>query len=215
MTWNDFIDQESKKEYFKNLMNKVDEEYANFTCFPSRENIFKAFELTEMNEVKVVILGQDPYHEVNQAHGLAFSVLTEKLPPSLKNIYKEMSSDLGIMHSDDGDLTYLAKQGVMLLNTTLTVREGLANSHSKFGWQTFTDNAIKALDKIDSTIVFILWGNNARDKKKFITNKNHFVIESAHPSPLSANRGFFGTKPFSRTNEILKSHNLKEIEWVR
>ncbi len=214
MNWCDFILEESKKEYYKSLMKKVDDEYEKYTCFPKYENIFNAFNLTPLEETKVVILGQDPYHEINQAHGLAFSVLCDKLPPSLKNIYKEMYTDLGFRHSDNGNLTYLAGQGVLLLNTTLTVREGLANSHSKFGWQTFTDNAIKELDKVDKPMVFILWGNNAREKKQFITNKNHYVIESAHPSPLSANRGFFGTKPFSRTNEILKKNNLKEIDWL-
>ena len=214
MNWCDFISNESKKDYYINLINKVNEEYKNYTCFPKYENIFNAFNLTPINEVKVVILGQDPYHEINQAHGLAFSVLCDKLPPSLKNIYKEMYTDLGIKHTESGDLTYLAKQGVLLLNTTLTVREGMANSHARFGWQTFTDNAIKELDKIDTPIVFILWGNNAREKKQFITNKNHYVIESAHPSPLSASRGFFGTKPFSRTNEILEKHNMKTIDWL-
>lgn len=214
MNWRDFILEESKKEYYKSLMKKVDEEYEKYTCFPEYDNIFNAFNLTPLDETKVVILGQDPYHEINQAHGLAFSVLCDKLPPSLKNIYKEMYTDLGAKHNNNGDLTYLARQGVLLLNTTLTVREGMANSHSKFGWQTFTDNAIKELDKVNTPMVFILWGNNAREKKKFITNKNHYVIESAHPSPLSANRGFFGTKPFSRTNDILKKNNLKEIDWL-
>lgn len=214
MTWNDIFLIEENKEYYKNLTKLVDEEYENYTCFPKKDEIFEAFKLTPYENVKVVILGQDPYHEINQAHGLAFSVKCEKLPPSLKNIYKEMKNDLGINHSQNGDLTYLAKQGVMLLNTTLTVREGKANSHEKFGWTTFTDNVISFLNEHETPIVFILWGNNARDKKKLITNQKHLIIESAHPSPLSANRGFFGTKPFSKTNEFLKNNNLLEIDWI-
>lgn len=215
MDFNDFIKEEETKEYFRSLMAFVNNEYNNYTCFPLRENIYKALELTSLNDLKVVILGQDPYHEVGQAHGLAFSVLCEKLPPSLKNIYKEMSSDLGLSVNQDGNLEYLARQGVLLLNTTLTVREGKASSHFGKGWETFTDNIIKLINEKDSPVVFILWGNNARSKKNLITNTKHLVIESAHPSPLSAYHGFFGSKPFSKTNEFLRNNNLKEINWIK
>ncbi len=215
MDFNDFIKEEETKEYFRSLMSFVDNEYNNYTCFPLRENIYKALELTSLNNVKVVILGQDPYHEVGQAHGLAFSVLCEKLPPSLKNIYKEMSSDLEVSVNQDGNLEYLARQGVLLLNTTLTVREGKASSHFGKGWEIFTDNIIKLINEKDTPVVFILWGNNARSKKKLITNTKHLVIESAHPSPLSAYHGFFGSKPFSNTNEFLRNNNLKEINWIK
>jgi uracil-DNA glycosylase len=215
MEWIDFINEEKKKEYYQILKQKVDEEYKNYLCHPDYNNIFHAFSVTHLNDIKVVILGQDPYHEPNQAHGLAFSVLCDKLPPSLINIYKEMSSDLGININQDGNLDYLAKQGVLLLNTTLTVRMHEANSHSKFGWETFTDNVIKELDKNNNPIVFILWGSNARSKRKFITNPNHLIIESAHPSPLSSYRGFFGSKPFSRTNSFLREKGVEEIKWVK
>lgn len=210
-----FLNNEMKKEYFKILSDFVDREYENYTCYPSKDNIYKALLLTPFDKVKVVILGQDPYHEPNQAHGLAFSVLCDKLPPSLKNIYKEMKSDLGIDFDQDGNLEYLAKQGVLLLNTTLTVREGKALSHYGKGWETFTDNIIKEIDKNNNPIVFILWGNNARSKKKLLTNPNHLIIESAHPSPLSAYHGFFGSKPFSKTNDFLKNNNLEEIKWIK
>ena len=215
MDWLNFIEEEKKKEYFNELKEKYEEEYKNYRCYPKYENIYKAFELTPFENVKVVILGQDPYHEENQAHGLAFSVLCDKLPPSLVNIYKEMETDLGVKIEQDGDLTYLARQGVLLLNTTLTVREHEANSHSSFGWNIFTDNVIKELDKSNNPMVFILWGKNAISKKKFLTNKNHLVLESAHPSPLSSYRGFFGSKPFSKTNEFLKSKNVGEIKWIK
>ncbi len=215
MNFDLFLNNEMKKEYFKSLSDFVDREYENYTCYPSKENIYNALLLTSFDKVKVVILGQDPYHEPNQAHGLAFSVLCDKLPPSLKNIYKEMKSDLGIDFNQDGNLEYLARQGVLLLNTTLTVRDGKALSHYGKGWETFTDNIIKEIDKCNNPIVFILWGNNARSKKKLLTNPNHLIIESAHPSPLSAYHGFFGSKPFSRTNEFLKDNNLEEIKWIK
>ena len=165
--------------------------------------------------MKVVILGQDPYHEINQAHGLAFSVLCEKLPPSLLNIYKEMESDLGVKVNQDGNLDYLAKQGVLLLNTSLTVREHQANSHSNKGWEIFTDNCIKLLNEQDRPIVFILWGRNAISKTKYLNNKKHLVLTSVHPSPLSAYGGFFGSKPFSKTNNFLKQNNIQEINWIK
>jgi len=215
MTWTEFILEEAKKDYFKELKKFVDNAYKTKTCFPKYEDIYNAFKLTEYDDVKVVILGQDPYHEINQAHGLSFSVLCEKLPPSLKNIYKEMASDLGTVVNQDGDLTYLAKQGVLLLNTTLTVESGKASSHFGKGWEIFTDNVIKELDKSDKPMVFILWGNNSRKKIEYITNPNHFVIESAHPSPLSAYHGFFGSRPFSKTNDFLISKNVSPINWIK
>ena len=213
MDWNDFLKKEKQKEYFKVLMDKVNEEYKNNICYPEYNNIFHAFEVTPLDKVKVVILGQDPYHEPNQAHGLAFSVLCEKIPPSLVNIYKEMESDLDIEINQDGNLDYLAKQGVLLLNTLLTVRKGEAFSHKKYGWETFTDNVIKYLNNLDQPIVFILWGSPSIKKKKLLDNPNHLVLESAHPSPLSSYRGFFGSKPFSKTNEFLESKGITPILW--
>ena len=213
MNWNEFLEKEKKQDYYIHLMEKVDEEYKNHICYPKYENIFHAFDVTNLDEIKVVILGQDPYHEPNQAHGLAFSVLCDKLPPSLVNIYKEMESDLNIKLNQNGNLDYLAKQGVLLLNTVLTVREHEAFSHKDFGWQTFTDHVISYLDTIDRPMVFILWGAPSQKKKKLLHNKNHLIIESAHPSPLSSYRGFFGSKPFSKTNDYLKENNLNEIKW--
>ncbi len=215
MDFETFLNKEMQKDYFKSLTTFVDEEYNKYVCYPLKENIYNALKLTPLDKVKVVILGQDPYHEPNQAHGLAFSVLCDKLPPSLKNIYKEMSSDLGALVKQDGNLEYLARQGVLLLNTTLTVREGQALSHYGKGWETLTDNIIKELNDSNNPIVFILWGNNARSKKKLLTNTNHYIIESAHPSPLSAYHGFFGSKPFSKTNEFLKNNNIEEIKWIK
>lgn len=215
MTWNDFINEENKKSYFQNLQIKLKEEYQNYICYPEYSKIYEAFRLTPLDEVKVVILGQDPYHEPNQAHGLAFSVLCEKLPPSLKNIYKEMASDLNCAVSQDGNLEYLARQGVLLLNATLSVREHLANSHKDLGWQTFTDNVLKYLATLDRPLVFILWGSYAQTKKNYITNPKHLVITSAHPSPLSAYRGFFGSRCFSRCNTFLISNDLNPIHWVK
>lgn len=214
MDWIEFINNEKKKDYYKELNKKLIEEYNNYVCYPNYSNIFYAFEKTKFSDVKVVILGQDPYHEPNQAHGLAFSVLNSKFPPSLRNIYKEIEDDIGIKFNPSGNLTYLANQGVFLLNTILTVRQGEAFSHKDIGWNIFTDNVIMELNKRETPIVFILWGAPAQKKKKLITNKNHFIIESNHPSPLSAYRGFFGSKPFSRTNEFLKSKNLGEINWI-
>jgi uracil-DNA glycosylase len=215
MSWNDFIIEEKKKDYYKKLEEKVEEAYKNSVCYPSYENIFNAFKLTSVEDLKVVILGQDPYHEPNQAHGLSFSVLCEKLPPSLVNIYKEIASDLGVEVKQDGNLDYLAKQGVLLLNTILTVEHGKALAHKSFGWEKFTDNVIKYINTLDKPIVYILWGSNAISKTKMITNPKHFVITSVHPSPLSSYRGFFGSKPFSKTNEFLKNNNIEEINWVK
>ena len=214
-TFKEFIEEESKKEYYIKLKEFVKSEYEKYTCFPPYKNIFHALTITPLNEVKVVILGQDPYHEVNQAHGLAFSVLCKKLPPSLLNIYKEMESDLKVKINQDGNLDYLAKQGVLLLNTSLTVREHMANSHSNKGWEIFTDNCIKLLNAQDRPIVFILWGRNAISKTKFLNNPKHLVLTSVHPSPLSAYNGFFGSKPFSKTNDFLKNNNVEPIKWIK
>ena len=214
-SFKELIAIESQKEYYQALKVSVIQEYNQYTCYPAYENIYRALSLTPLEKVKVVILGQDPYHEPNQAHGLAFSVLCEKLPPSLVNIYKEMASDLNVEVNQDGNLEYLARQGVLLLNTSLTVREHQANSHSKFGWQEFTDNCIKLINEQDRPIVFILWCNNAISKKKFLNNPKHLVLTSVHPSPLSAYGGFFGSKPFSKTNTFLVNNGIKPIDWVK
>lgn len=214
MGWNEFILNEQKKDYYKHLDECVKNAYQATVCYPAYENIFKAFELTPVEKLKVVILGQDPYHEPEQAHGLAFSVLCKKNPPSLVNIYKEMESDLGVKLNQDGNLEYLAKEGVLLLNTILTVEKGKALAHKSFGWEIFTDNVIKYVNTLDQPIAYILWGANAISKKKMITNPKHFVFTSPHPSPLSSYRGFFGSKPFSTVNNFLKLNNIKPINWV-
>ena len=215
MSWKTFLDQERKLDYYKELKNKIDYEYQHYTCFPQYNLLYNALKMTKMEDVKVVILGQDPYHEPNQAHGLAFSVLCEKLPPSLKNIYQEMQNDLGVEVKQDGNLEYLAKQGVLLLNTVLSVRLGEAYSHSNMGWEILTYHIISKLNSLDQPIVFILWGSHAQKKKALLNNSKHFIIESAHPSPLSAYRGFFGSKPFSKTNNFLMSCGLQPIKWVK
>lgn len=214
MTWDDFIKNESEKEYYIKLMEFVNLEYENHKCHPNYEDIFNAYNLTPLDDVKVVILGQDPYINENEAHGLAFSVLTKTLPPSLKNIYKEMEDDLGYKVKKNGDLTYLAYEGVFLLNTILTVRHKEPLSHKKMGWEEFTDNTIKELDKQDRPMVFILWGNDARKKKELLTNPKHLIIESSHPSPLGASKSFFGSHPFSRANDFLQKNNVKPIKWA-
>lgn len=205
------LDEEFKKDYYIQLNNFLEKEYKNKTIYPKKEDIFNAFKYFNFEDLKVVILGQDPYHEEGQAMGLSFSVPNDiKRPPSLNNIFKELENDLNIKN-ENNDLTSWAKQGVLLLNTVLTVEQGLANSHKNKGWEIFTDNVIKYIDENKNNVVFILWGNNAREKKKII--KNNYIIESNHPSPLSACRGFFGSKPFSKTNEYLKSKNINEIIW--
>ncbi len=199
---------------FHNFMKIVDKEYDNKTIYPPKEDIFAALKNTSYKDVKVVIVGQDPYHGEGEAMGLSFSVHDGiKLPPSLKNIYKELEDDLGIKPSTSGDLTKWTKEGVLLLNATLTVVKDTPNSHSKIGWDKFTDYVIKKINAKDEPVVFILWGNFARSKKEFITNPKHLIIESAHPSPFSARSGFFGSHPFSRTNEFLKKNGIKEIDW--
>lgn len=212
-SWNDILKEEFNKPYFWDLLNKVNHEYRVKTIFPKYENIFNAFKLTPYENVKVVIIGQDPYHGFNEAHGLSFSVLDGvPRPPSLNNIYKELYNDLGIVRKTNS-LTNWAKEGVMLLNSILTVEKDKPLSHKDYGWTIFTDNVIKKLNEREDSIIFILWGSFARSKKEFITNKKHYIIESAHPSPLSASRGFIGSKPFSKTNNILKKLNKKEIDW--
>ena len=213
--WQDFFNIETKKNYYKDLRQFLIKEYRENVVYPKPEDIFNAFRLTPINETKVVIMGQDCYHEPNQAMGLSFSVPNgTKVPPSLINIYKEIASDIGVENLYiDGDLTKWAKQGVLLLNTCLTVREHQANSHSGKGWEILTDEAIKVLNENDNPKVFMLWGSNARSKKIFITNSEHLVLESAHPSPLSAYRGFFGCKHFSKANKFLEENNLEPIKW--
>ena len=212
--WDHFLSEEYKKEYFKNLMDYVKDEYKSKIIYPKQNEVFNAFRYTDFDNVKVVILGQDPYHGPNQAEGLSFSVSNEVLkPPSLKNIFKELESDLGIPFPEHNSLKPWAKQGVLLLNAVLTVEEHKPTSHKDKGWEIFTDDVIQLLNKRQEPVVFILWGAYARDKKKYITNPNHYIIESAHPSPFSARNGFFGSKPFSKTNEFLKKNGIKEIDW--
>lgn len=212
--WDNVLGDEFKKEYYLKIREFLKDEYRTQVIFPSMFDIFNALKYTSYKGTKVVILGQDPYHEVGQAHGLSFSVKKGvKIPPSLVNIYKELKSDIGVEIPNHGELTSWAMQGVLLLNATLTVRQGHANSHQNIGWSIFTDEVIKKLNKRTAPIVFILWGGNARSKKKYITNPNHLIIESAHPSPLSAYNGFFGSRPFSRANEFLSRHGIDGINW--
>ncbi len=212
--WDDILEKEFDKEYYQKLRTFLDKEYQNYTIYPKAKDLYNVLRFTPYQDVKVVILGQDPYHEPDQAFGLAFAVKKGvKLPPSLKNIYKEMENDLGIKTPNHGDLTSLAKQGVLLLNTVLTVREHQANSHANKGWEILTDEIIKKLNEKNTPVVFILWGNNARSKKKFIDQKKHLIIESAHPSPLSAHNGFFGSKPFSRANDFLIKSGMTPIDF--
>jgi len=212
--WDKFLSEEYKMDYFQTLMNFVKDEYKNKTIYPKQNEVFNAFRYTDFDNVKVVILGQDPYHGPNQAEGLSFSVSNEVLkPPSLKNIFKELESDLGIPFPEHNSLKPWAREGVLLLNAVLTVEQQKPTSHKEKGWEIFTDEIIKIINKKESPVVFILWGNYARNKKKLITNQNHYIIESPHPSPFSAYNGFFGSKPFSKTNNFLKKHNIKEINW--
>ena len=211
--WDIVLKDEIKKPYFRDLGVFVKNEYGKKIVFPEYKNIFNALRYTDYDEVKVVILGQDPYHGTGEAHGLSFSVQKGvKRPPSLDNIFKELYNDLHIKR-ENNDLTDWAKQGVFLLNSIMTVVKDTPLSHKGKGWEIFTDNLIKLLNKREKPIVFILWGSYARSKKELITNPNHYIIESVHPSPLSANRGFFGSKPFSKTNNFLVSHGIKPIKW--
>ena len=213
-SWDEILKDEFSGENYLKIREFLKDEYSHHVCYPSMYDIFNALKYTDYYAVKAVIIGQDPYHEEGQAHGLSFSVKKGvDIPPSLVNIYKELKSDLGISPAPHGCLESWAKQGVLLLNSVLTVRAHLANSHKNCGWQIFTDDIIKKLNERDTPIVFILWGANARSKKQYITNPIHYVIESAPPSPLSAYNGFFGSKPFSRTNEFLEKNGIAPIEW--
>lgn len=211
--WDNVLKDEYNKDYFKRLRSFLKKEYSTKICYPKKEEIFNALKYTNYEDVKVVILGQDPYHGENEAHGFCFSVRNAvRRPPSLNNILKELYDDLKIVRKEN-ELTSWAEQGVLLLNSVLTVVKDTPLSHRGIGWEEFTDSIIKKINEKDSTVVYILWGSYARSKKCLITNPKHYVIESAHPSPLSANKGFFGSKPFSKTNEILIKNNIKPINW--
>ena len=212
--WDNILKDEFNKDYFKKLMLTVRDEYNKKIIFPRKDEVFKAFRYTPYQNVKVVILGQDPYHGDGEAEGLSFSVPKNiKIPPSLINIYKELHNDLGITPPNHGNLSSWAKEGVLLLNSVLTVIKDHAASHEGLGWEIFTDNVIKLINEKDTPVVFILWGRFARSKKKLIDNPIHLVIESAHPSPLSAYNGFFNSHPFSRTNDYLISKGIRPINW--
>lgn len=215
MTWEDIVDLEKQKDYYKKLKEEIDKRYETTTVFPEKQNISKAFSLTKLDNLKVVILGQDPYHGFGQAQGLAFSTPANiKNPPSMQNILKEIQSDLGKKSiCEDGDLTPWAKQGVLLLNTILTVEEAKPKSHHNLGWEVFTDNIIKYISDNCEDTIFILWGSPAISKTKLIDTKKHHILTAPHPSPLSSYRGFFGCKHFSQTNNILKSLNKEPIVW--
>jgi len=214
MTWKTIIKQEKTKEYYQKLEKFIDKRYQETTVYPQKENIFAAFNLTPFHELKVVIIGQDPYHQKDQAQGLAFSTPKElKNPPSMVNILKEIHNDIGSSTCDDGDLTSWAKQGVLLINTILTVEDSTPKSHEKKGWETFTDTIIKTISEHQKDIVFILWGAGAIKKSKLIDQSKHHILTAPHPSPLSSYRGFFGCKHFSQTNQLLHSLNKKEILW--
>ncbi|MDO4522309.1 MAG: uracil-DNA glycosylase [Eubacteriales bacterium] len=212
--WLEPLKPEFSKPYYRKLYQTVNEEYRTRQIFPPADDIFNAFALTPLHKVKVVILGQDPYHGEGQAHGLCFSVKPEvEIPPSLVNIYKELQDDCGCRIPNHGYLTKWAEQGVLLLNTVLTVRAHQANSHRGIGWEEFTDAAIRILNEQDRPMVFILWGRPAQLKKSMLTNPKHLILEAPHPSPLSAYRGFFGSRPFSRTNRFLEEHGVSPIDW--
>lgn len=212
--WAEPLNEEFRKPYYKKLYETIKEEYGKYRIFPQAEDIFNAFHFTPLSKVKVVILGQDPYHNVGQAHGLCFSVKPDvEIPPSLVNIYKELHDDLGCFIPDNGYLTHWAEQGVMLLNTVLTVRAHQANSHRGIGWEEFTDAAIRALNQQERPIVYLLWGRPAQNKKVMLNNPRQLILEAPHPSPLSASRGFFGCRHFSKTNEFLVENGLTPIDW--
>ena len=214
-TWNEILAEEMEKDYYQELQAFVQKRRAEVRVFPEEKNVFNALELTPFESVKVVILGQDPYHGFGQAHGLSFSVQKGiPLPPSLRNIYKELQEDLGGELPTEGDLSHWAKQGVLLLNTVLTVEEGNAHSHKGMGWERLTNRLIESLNELNHPVIFILWGKPAQDKEKLITNPSHVILKSPHPSPLSAYRGFFGSKPFSRINDILIQQGQIPIRWT-
>jgi len=212
--WDQLLGQEFEQEYYVNLRQKLAKEYQTTTVYPTKENIFNALKYTPYKDVKVLLLGQDPYHGAGQAHGLAFSVQKGiQKPPSLVNMFKELQSDLGILPPSHGCLTDWTKQGVMLLNTVLTVRKGEPNSHKKLGWTTFTDRIISLLNAREDPVIFLLWGRNASEKLPLITESRHYVLSTVHPSPLSASRGFFGCKHYSKVNEILSRMGKDPINW--
>ena len=212
--WDELLAPLFNDEKYKKIREFLKYEYSNYTVYPDMYDLYNCFRYTPLNDIKAVILGQDPYHEPNQAHGLCFSVKKGvKLPPSLVNIYKEIETDLGIKEPDCGDLSKWAKDGVLLLNTTLTVRAHLANSHSKCGWAWFTDSVIKLISDNTENAVFILWGGNARSKAPLIDESKHLILQSPHPSPLSAFSGFFGCRHFSKTNAYLLAHGRQPIDW--
>jgi len=212
--WGELLADEFSKDYMKELESFLEEEYAQYTVYPERQNIYSALNLTSYKDCRVVIFGQDPYHGEGQAHGLAFSVLPDvDIPPSLMNIYKELKNELGLYIPNNGYLTKWAKQGVLLLNNALTVRKDMANSHRGKGWEIFTDKIAELLNDRAKPIIFVLWGANAREKKNIITNSRHFILEAPHPSPLSASRGFFGCGHFKEINSILTAMNKKPIDW--
>ena len=211
--WDSLLTTEYNKDYFKNLMDFVKQEYKTKTIYPKQSDVFNAFRYTDFDDVKVVILGQDPYHGENEAHGLSFSVLPGvKRPPSLNNMFKELNDDLGIVRTQN-TLTDWTQQGVMMLNSIMTVVKDKPLSHKGIGWEIFTDTIIQKLNEREDPVIFVLWGGYARSKKALITNRRHFIIEAAHPSPLSAHRGFFGSKPYSKINTILKRLGKEEIDW--
>lgn len=213
-TWREILSSEFEKEYFQYLSAFIDEQYENNTVYPSQNDIFLAFNLCPLDNIKVVIIGQDPYHNINQAHGLCFSVNDgEKLPPSLRNIFKEIESDLNISIPKSGNLSRWATQGVLLLNATLTVNSHSPNSHSKKGWEKFTDMVIKIISREKQGVVFLLWGAYAQKKGAIISNEKHLILKSVHPSPLSSHRGFFGNKHFSKCNDYLISIGEEPIKW--
>ena len=213
--WDEILNEEYQKDYFKKIVLYINKAYKERPIFPPKNYILRALSLTDYDNVKVVILGQDPYHGTGEANGLAFAVNKGvKLPPSLKNIYKELNDDLGIPISTTGDLTCWAKEGVLLLNSVLTVEKDQPASHKNLGWENFTDAIIKKVNEKDTPVVFILWGNFAKSKKSLITNSKHLILEASHPSPFSCNYGFLGSRPFSKTNKFLKEHNIKEIDFT-
>ncbi|MGF9698863.1 MULTISPECIES: uracil-DNA glycosylase [Paenibacillus] len=213
--WDTVLKEEIEAEYFNHIRYALAGEYKTQTVYPSKENLFSALKLTPYHQVKAVILGQDPYHGVGQAHGLSFSVMPGvRIPPSLLNIYKELHADLGLPIPKHGYLVHWAEQGVLLLNNVLTVREGQPNSHQGLGWQTFTDAVIRALNERSEPMVFMLWGSHAQKKGAFINRDKHLVLESTHPSPLAAHRGFLGSRPFSKANDFLTSKGIQPIDWT-
>lgn len=212
--WAEKLKPEFSKPYYRDLYNRVKEEYSRYQIFPPADDIFNAFHFTPLNKVKVVILGQDPYHNVGQAHGLCFSVKPDvEIPPSLVNIYKELNEDLGCSIPNNGYLTKWAEQGVMMLNTVLTVRAHQANSHHDIGWEQFTDAAIRILNEVDRPIVYMLWGGPAQRKAVMLNNPKHLILKAPHPSPLSAYRGFFGCRHFSKANAFLQANGQEPVDW--